>query len=171
MLDQPPSFHRHTRDGVTRADSFSHGSVSGRHMPDDPVITHISRSDSGSDHTVEAPRTPTSIHSNARVASVHTPGSYPGKAPTNIYADGHEIRPMRNEEIHPGGRSPHSGSHGPIYYIIPGGVSVIFQDEYGNEVARVGDFSGRPTRPAPFVVQDKYGRELYRCNSVTHLFL
>lgn len=162
MRDQPPSFHRHARDGVSRADPFSHGSVSGRHMPDDPVITHISRSDTGSDHTVEAPRTPTSIHSNARVASVHTPGSYPGKVPTNIYADGHEIRPMRHEDIHPGGRPPHSGSHGPIYYIIPGGVSVIFQDEYGNEVARVGDFSGRPaSRPAPFVVQDKYGRELY----------
>ncbi|KAG2146744.1 hypothetical protein DEU56DRAFT_753623 [Suillus clintonianus] len=151
-------------DGASRADSFSHGSVSGRHMPDDPVITQIHRSDdSGSDHTVEALRTPMSSYSNARVASVHTPGNYPGKTPTNIYGDGHEIRPMRHEEIHPGGRAPHSGSHGPIYYIIPGGVSVIFQDEYGNEVARVGDFSGRPApRPAPFIVQDKHGREIYR---------
>jgi hypothetical protein len=67
MPDQPASLHRHMRDGATRADSFSHGSVSGRHMPDDPVITHIDRSnDSGSDHTVEAPRTPMSSHSHTR---------------------------------------------------------------------------------------------------------
>jgi hypothetical protein len=65
MPDQP--VHRHMRDGATRADPFSHGSVSGRHMPDDPVITHIDRSnDSESDHTVEAPRTPISGHSHAR---------------------------------------------------------------------------------------------------------
>lgn len=167
MPDQPASLHRHMRDGVTRADSFSHGSVSGRHMPDDPAITHIDRSnDSGSDHTVEAPRTPMSSH--ARAASMHTPG-YPGKAPTNIYADGHETRPMRYDEIHPGGHGRHSGSHGPIYYIIPGGASVIFQDEYGNEVARVGDFSGRPApRSAPFVVQDSHGRELYSYDGRDH---
>lgn len=173
MPDQPASLHRHMRDGVTRADSFSHGSVSGRHMPDDPVITHIDRSnDSGSDHTVEAPRTPMSSHSHARVApSIHTPGGYPGKTPTNIYADGHETRPMRHDEIYSGGhgRAPHSGSHGPIYYIIPGGVSVIFQDEYGNEVARVGDFSGRaPSRSAPFVVQDSHGREIYSYDGRDH---
>jgi len=44
---------------------------------------------------------------------------------------------MRHEEIYPDHRPHHSGrGHGPIYYIIPGGMSVIFQDEYGNEVAR-----------------------------------
>ncbi|KAG1820272.1 uncharacterized protein BJ212DRAFT_1014259 [Suillus subaureus] len=92
MPDQPASLHRHMRDGATRADSFSHGNVSGRHMPDDPAITHINRSnDSGSDHTVEAPRTPMSSHSHARTASIHTPGGYPGKTPTNIYGDGHEV--------------------------------------------------------------------------------
>jgi hypothetical protein len=68
MPDQPASLHHRMRDEATRADSFSHGSVSGRHMPDDPAtITHINRSnDSGSDHTVEAPRTPMSSHSHAR---------------------------------------------------------------------------------------------------------
>lgn len=168
MPDQPASLHHRMRDEATRADSFSHGSVSGRHMPDDPAtITHINRSnDSGSDHTVEAPRTPMSSHSHARAASMHTPGGYPGKTPTNIYGDGRETYPMRHNEIYPGrhGQAPHSGSHGPIYYIIPGGMSVIFQDEYGNEVA-----SGRPAaRSAPFVVQDSHGREIYRHDDRDH---
>lgn len=172
MPDQPASLHSQMRDEITRADSFSYGNVSGRHMPDDPAITHIDRSiDSGSDHTVEALRTPMSSHSHTRAASIHTPGGYPGKSPTNIYADGHETRPMRYNEIHPvgHGRAPHSGRHGPIYYVIPGGVSVIFQDEYGNEVGRVGDFSGRPApRSAPFVVQDKHGHELYSYDDRDH---
>jgi hypothetical protein len=43
---------------------------------------------------------------------------------------------MRHEGIYPANRPPHSGGQGPVYYIIPGGMSVIFQDEYGNEVAR-----------------------------------
>ncbi|KAG1833050.1 hypothetical protein EV424DRAFT_1013978 [Suillus variegatus] len=73
---------------------------------------------------------------------------------------------MRYNEIHPvgHGRAPHSGRHGPIYYVIPGGVSVIFQDEYGNEVG-----SGRPApRSAPFVVQDNHGRELYSYDGRDH---
>ncbi|OAX43890.1 hypothetical protein K503DRAFT_18052 [Rhizopogon vinicolor AM-OR11-026] len=156
------------RDGSSRGDAFRHGSISGHHLPDDPVVTHIGRSDdSGSDHTIEAPRTPIPSHSSARMAPPHQSlaGGYVGKSPTNIYADGghHEMRPMRHEAIYPSSRPPHSGGQGPIYYIIPGGMSVIFQDEYGNEVARVGDFNGRPAqRPAPYVVQDNHGRDVYR---------
>ncbi|RDX53103.1 hypothetical protein OH76DRAFT_69377 [Lentinus brumalis] len=51
------------------------------------------------------------------------------------------------------------------YYIIPGGAPVIFEDEDGNELTRVGDFSGRykpPRRPRPVIVQDQYGREICR---------
>ncbi|CCM05646.1 uncharacterized protein FIBRA_07876 [Fibroporia radiculosa] len=58
------------------------------------------------------------------------------------------------------------GRHGEkdTYYIIPGGAPVIFEDDNGNEITRVGDFSGnyipQPTRPV--IVQDEYGRELCR---------
>ncbi|KAI0649987.1 hypothetical protein C8Q79DRAFT_902727 [Trametes meyenii] len=51
------------------------------------------------------------------------------------------------------------------YYIIPGGAPVIFEDENGNELTRVGDFSGRyrpPKRPRPVIVQDQYGQEICR---------
>ncbi|KAH9922024.1 uncharacterized protein BXZ73DRAFT_104280 [Epithele typhae] len=51
------------------------------------------------------------------------------------------------------------------YYIIPGGAPVIFEDAAGNELTRVGDFSGRyrpPTRPRPVIVQDQFGREICR---------
>ncbi|OJA16999.1 hypothetical protein AZE42_00581 [Rhizopogon vesiculosus] len=168
LPDQPSSFQHHMRDGSSREDAFRHGGISGHHVPDDPVVTHIGRSDdSGSDHTIEAPRTPIPSHSNARMAPPYQPlaGGYVGKVPTNIYADGghHEMRPMRHEAIYPSNRPPHSGGQGPIYYIIPGGMSVIFQDEYGNEVARVGDFNnGRPAqRPAPYVAQDNHGRDLH----------
>lgn len=50
------------------------------------------------------------------------------------------------------------------YYIIPGGAPVIFEDDDGNEITRVGDFSGnyRPRPQRPVIVQDEYGRELCR---------
>jgi len=106
LPEQPPLHH----DQSSRAGSIHHGSVSGRHLPDDPV-THISRSenDSESDHTIEGPRTPIPSHSNARMvgsafrtstclmmvtfqAAPHLQGVYVGKTPTNIYADGsHEV--------------------------------------------------------------------------------
>ncbi|KAI0637776.1 hypothetical protein C8Q77DRAFT_1153492 [Trametes polyzona] len=59
------------------------------------------------------------------------------------------------------------GRHGKKdkYYIIPGGAPVIFEDERGNELTRVGDFSGRykpPRRPRPVIVQDQYGNEICR---------
>ncbi|TCD71283.1 hypothetical protein EIP91_011054 [Steccherinum ochraceum] len=59
------------------------------------------------------------------------------------------------------------GRHGKpdTYYVIPGGAPVIFEDETGRELTRVGDFSGkyRPRPPKrPVVIQDEYGREVYR---------
>lgn len=51
------------------------------------------------------------------------------------------------------------------YYIIPAGAPVIFEDENGNELTRVGDFSGHyrpPRRTRPVIVQDQYGREICR---------
>ncbi|KZP32911.1 hypothetical protein FIBSPDRAFT_1012939 [Athelia psychrophila] len=54
------------------------------------------------------------------------------------------------------------------YYIIPPGTNVIFQDEDGNEIHRqvviVGDFTGkkRHYKEQPIVVQDEFGREIYR---------
>ncbi|KAJ7700001.1 hypothetical protein B0H17DRAFT_273931 [Mycena rosella] len=41
-------------------------------------------------------------------------------------------------------------------------MNVVFQDEDGNEITRVGDFSGRRRRISPIIVQDEYGHELYR---------
>ncbi|KAJ7179911.1 hypothetical protein C8R43DRAFT_381893 [Mycena crocata] len=48
------------------------------------------------------------------------------------------------------------------YYIIPGGMDVVFQAEDGREITRVGDFSGRRRRISPIIIQDQYGHELYR---------
>ena len=68
-------------------------------------------------------------------------------------------------------------------YIVPPGVNVIFEDEYGNEITRyvfsfasesgnsqytnsVGDFNPRGQiprrRPVPFIIQDEDGQVLYR---------
>ncbi|THH33726.1 hypothetical protein EUX98_g431 [Antrodiella citrinella] len=57
------------------------------------------------------------------------------------------------------------GRHGKPdkYYIIPGGAPVIFEDEHGKELTRVGDFSGRyrPQKPTrPVIIEDEYGREM-----------
>jgi len=56
-------------------------------------------------------------------------------------------------------------------YIVPVGVDVIFQDEAGNEIARVGNSKpsrtnshDRPRIHAPIIVMDELGNELYRSN-------
>ncbi|KAI1792947.1 hypothetical protein LXA43DRAFT_972275 [Ganoderma leucocontextum] len=57
------------------------------------------------------------------------------------------------------------------YYIIPAGAPVIFEDENGNELTRVGDFSGQyrpPRRTRPVIVQDQYGREICREHGSHH---
>ncbi|KAJ7283736.1 hypothetical protein C8J57DRAFT_743617 [Mycena rebaudengoi] len=41
-------------------------------------------------------------------------------------------------------------------------MKVIFQDSEGHEITRVGDFGGRQHSISPIIVQDEYGRELYR---------
>lgn len=50
------------------------------------------------------------------------------------------------------------------YYVIPGGAPVVFEDEEGNELTRVGDFSGRykPRRQRPVIIEDENGREIGR---------
>lgn len=48
------------------------------------------------------------------------------------------MRSRHNQEIYLD-RYDHTGGYekeGPIYYIIPGGMNVIFQDEHGNEITR-----------------------------------
>ncbi|TFK43615.1 hypothetical protein BDQ12DRAFT_675277 [Crucibulum laeve] len=65
------------------------------------------------------------------------------------------------------------GERNAYQYIVPAGMNVIFQDEDGNEITRVGDFDshGRPRRSrrsSPIVVQDEFGNELYRSESSSH---
>ncbi|GLB33722.1 hypothetical protein LshimejAT787_0106060 [Lyophyllum shimeji] len=51
------------------------------------------------------------------------------------------------------------------YYIVPGGLNVIFRDENGNESMRVGEFGDsiyKPRRVSPTIIQDEFGNELYR---------
>ncbi|KAH7887822.1 hypothetical protein F5I97DRAFT_1863077 [Phlebopus sp. FC_14] len=168
LLDQPP------QDSIARVGSYH----SGRPDVDDPIIlgsSPRSRSPaSGSDHTIEHLRTPLSVHPSERVIPplphLHSEAYLPtSKSPTDIYGGRshellHEVRPYHSPEVYPDRYGRSHSKEGPIYYIIPGGMSVIFQDEHGNEITRVGDFSGRSqhSRPAPFVVQDAHGRELYR---------
>lgn len=54
-------------------------------------------------------------------------------------------------------------------YIVPVGVDIIFQDEAGIEIARVGNSKpskrnadDKPRNHAPIVVVDELGNELYR---------
>ncbi|KIJ70175.1 hypothetical protein HYDPIDRAFT_184574 [Hydnomerulius pinastri MD-312] len=171
LLDQPP------QDAFEHADSY-HSGHRERAGPDEPIVMSPSprsrSSASGSDHTIDNLRTPGSLHPSERVIPPlphHYSGTYvPGsKSPTDIYGGhphevAHEVRSYHNPEIYPDRYGRGHPKEGPIYYIIPGGMSVIFQDEHGNEITRVGDFSGRPqpSRPAPFIVQDANGRELYR---------
>ncbi|KAK7061650.1 hypothetical protein R3P38DRAFT_667968 [Favolaschia claudopus] len=64
-------------------------------------------------------------------------------------------------------RSPHSSrAVDGTYYIVPGGVNVVFQDGEGKEITRVGDFSGRRRRVSPIIVEDDHGRELYRTSDI-----
>ncbi|KAG6813488.1 hypothetical protein H0H92_010513 [Tricholoma furcatifolium] len=51
------------------------------------------------------------------------------------------------------------------YYIVPGGLNVIFEDRFGRESMRVGEFGDsihKPRRVSPVVIQDEFGHELYR---------
>ncbi|KIP10643.1 hypothetical protein PHLGIDRAFT_125351 [Phlebiopsis gigantea 11061_1 CR5-6] len=50
------------------------------------------------------------------------------------------------------------------YYVIPGGAPVVFEDDEGRELTRVGDFSGRykPRRQRPVIIEDENGHEIGR---------
>lgn len=54
------------------------------------------------------------------------------------------------------------------YYVVPPGMSVIFRDEFGNELKRVGDFSGgggdgfNTYDEAPVELTDELGRVVYK---------
>ncbi|PPQ92404.1 hypothetical protein CVT25_008754 [Psilocybe cyanescens] len=57
-------------------------------------------------------------------------------------------------------------------YIVPAGLNVIFQDEDGNVITRVGRRTrpydtSHPVRSAPIIVHDEFGRELYRTKHVS----
>ncbi|KAJ7937132.1 hypothetical protein B0H13DRAFT_199059 [Mycena leptocephala] len=53
-----------------------------------------------------------------------------------------------------------------LLYIIPKGLNVIFQDEDGNEITRVGEFNGRQRRISTTIIQDEDGRELHRTSDI-----
>ncbi|KAJ7781329.1 hypothetical protein B0H16DRAFT_616267 [Mycena metata] len=73
-----------------------------------------------------------------------------------------EFKPVRRRAVSPESRR----NSEPIVYIVPGGMNVVFQDEDGNEITRVGDFTGRQRATSPIIVQDEYGRELYRTSDI-----
>ncbi|KAK0468304.1 uncharacterized protein EV420DRAFT_457077 [Desarmillaria tabescens] len=69
-------------------------------------------------------------------------------------------------------RSRHRSSHDQerkkpsTYYIVPGGMRVIFRDREGNEITRVGNWSEtRQKHISPIIVQDENGKVLYRSDS------
>ncbi|KAH9947268.1 hypothetical protein B0H21DRAFT_739606 [Amylocystis lapponica] len=92
----------------------------------------------------------------------HSQNVFPGSNSPTILWDG----APPSEEYPPVVLVVEHGKRGKkdTYYIIPGGAPVVFEDEDGNELTRVGDFSGRyrPRRPRPVIVQDQYGREICR---------
>ncbi|KIM90707.1 hypothetical protein PILCRDRAFT_811165 [Piloderma croceum F 1598] len=117
--------------------------------------------------SIASSRPPTSTHSDDYAPPIrerdmmvdpYDHGHRPYDQGHQLYDHGHQ--PYAEPHYKLEGRAPDT------YYIVPAGTSVIFQDEDGNEITRVGDFSGkrsrRPHREAPLVVQDEHGREIYR---------
>ncbi|KAI6047267.1 hypothetical protein EDC04DRAFT_2887074 [Pisolithus marmoratus] len=169
-------------DDIPYADTYHEG-MTERGNPERPiVINHSSRgmSSTSSDRTLQNHRSAAPGYPGTRVIPPpphHHPRNYvAAETPTNIYGSRHhdahpEAGGIRRAEDHRRGQTrSHSKGRPPIYYIVPGGMRVIFQDEAGREIDRVGDFSGRrrPVPPAPFVVQDESGRELYRYDGHPH---
>ncbi|KAK0206496.1 hypothetical protein DFS33DRAFT_1381615 [Desarmillaria ectypa] len=81
----------------------------------------------------------------------------------------HPRRQSHHSRSHHHKRSRHRNSHDQerkkpsTYYIIPGGMRVVFRDREGNEITRVGNWSEtRQKHISPIVVQDENGRVLYR---------
>ncbi|KAH7916188.1 hypothetical protein BJ138DRAFT_1140364 [Hygrophoropsis aurantiaca] len=175
MMDDPSRLlDRAPTDLYAHSSAYDH--EGDRHLHESPIVLNgsvRSGSDTESDHTIEHLRTPLSSQFETRASSRPHPANYmpPVKSPSAIYGDQpHDIYPYRHRDDEyerrlPGDVQGEAGGR-PIYYIIPGGVNVIFQDERGREITRVGDFNRRqPARPAPFVVQDAQGREMYRYDS------
>ncbi|OCH93592.1 hypothetical protein OBBRIDRAFT_832525 [Obba rivulosa] len=117
----------------------------------------------------ELPRPPynTPVQHHDPPVQPYRPTTQPYK-PTHRHYDQVERYNDRKppEEYPPAVVVVEKGRHGKkdTYYIIPGGVPVVFEDEEGNELTRVGDFSGnyRPTKPRPIIVEDSHGREIFR---------
>ncbi|KAI0049617.1 hypothetical protein FA95DRAFT_838082 [Auriscalpium vulgare] len=66
-------------------------------------------------------------------------------------------------------RGPQYLSQKRTFYIVPPGMNVVFQDEQGHELTRVGDFTGNiapmPFREEPIVLQDEDGHVVYKTGS------
>jgi hypothetical protein len=89
------------------------------------------------------------------------PDSYPRHRDESL-----QISPVTSRQLYSQHEIQSTSADRDTYYIIPPGMDVIFQDEAGNEITRVGDFGRksqrRSHRPAPIIIQDEYGREIYR---------
>jgi len=83
-------------------------------------------------------------------------------------------RPEKRKAIAHGDREKDNSSFEPeiYYYMVPAGLDIIFQDEDGTEITRVGkNVKGTQdhafhahTKNIPIVVQDIFGNELFRSN-------
>ncbi|KAJ7667938.1 hypothetical protein DFH06DRAFT_233924 [Mycena polygramma] len=88
----------------------------------------------------------------------------------NVHSSSPEARPLpriASPELHRGSQSRHTSSSDAVdgtYYVIPKGMNVIFQDEDGNEITRVGDFNGRQRQAS----LDGAGRESDRATAKPH---
>ncbi|KAH0840023.1 hypothetical protein J3R83DRAFT_986 [Lanmaoa asiatica] len=158
LLDRPPQLQHAGSFHNGRGEQVDHN---------EPIVMSPSpsrSSASGSDHTIEALRTPPSMYPSERVIPPlprnYSGGYVPGsRSPTDIYGSHpyevvHDVHSHHKSEVYLDGHGRAGGydKGGPIYYIIPGGMDVIFQDEHGNEITRVGDFSGRPRPSRPDMI-------------------
>ncbi|KAA1466196.1 hypothetical protein DENSPDRAFT_17157 [Dentipellis sp. KUC8613] len=128
---------------------------------------HADRHRTKFDHTHTPPPLPRSqspVSSITSTSVVHTLDDGTRiEIPASQYDDaGHPIT-SRHRAVKPDERT---------FYIIPPGMNVIFQDERGNELRRIGDFSNRMPNPmikyeeAPIVLKDEHGRVLYRTGAM-----
>ncbi|KAN0124520.1 hypothetical protein V8E52_002169 [Russula decolorans] len=77
--------------------------------------------------------------------------------------------PLERRRLEPRESYNYDSNNKRTYYIVPPGMSVIFRDEHGNELKRVGDFSGGgggddldPYDEAPVELTDEQGRVVYK---------
>jgi len=156
----------HTPHTLSQNEALQHPMI--HPIPIDPSIGTEDHTESVGEYRPEDAR-PSSWQNFSGPSPLPLRGRSPVSVPdSHIHGHDRTQAPAYGDGYYEDPRSMRHHSHtDETYYIIPNGTNVIFQDEDGNEITRVGDFGPgnshrRTRRPAPLIIQDEYGHELYR---------